>query len=181
MAAINSGQLGACRYDLNAVLPLVCRVRQQQTERDEESPTSPHEGPLSATSSSGPLLVREVSPPSASSSSSGPTSLWARGAPLSVSLEALPPAPPPVPCRRAHSLGDLSHMRPAWQPRRAPPSCASDLDDVCLRALSREQLLRRWRDSERRLLNLLREALREKQALERKLAFLHSALRNKPP
>ncbi|CAN8004191.1 unnamed protein product [Ixodes hexagonus] len=156
-------------------------VRQQQTERDEESPTSPHEGPLSASSSSGPLLVREPSPPSDSSSSSGPTSSWARGALLSVSLEALPSVAPLVSRRRARSLGDLSHMQPAWQPRRAVPSCTSDLDDVCLRALSREQLLRRWHDSERRLLNLLREALREKQALERKLAFLHSALRSKPP
>ncbi|KAL1481321.1 hypothetical protein MTO96_015755 [Rhipicephalus appendiculatus] len=165
-------------------------VQQQQSERDAdeaESPTSRQDdGPLSATSSSGPLLVREHrGSPSTSSSSpaSRPSSprLRGAGALLSVSLETLVAPRVPVRRRRAKSLGDLSQMRPPWEPRRVTLAASGPLDDVCLQGLSREQLVRRWRDSERRLLNLLREAVREKQALERKLAFLHNAMRRKPP
>ncbi|KAH8034675.1 hypothetical protein HPB51_000317 [Rhipicephalus microplus] len=165
-------------------------VQQQQSERDAdeaESPTSRQDdGPLSAASSSGPLLVREHrGSPSTSSGSpaSRPSSprLRGAGALLSVSLETLVAPRVPVRRRRAKSLGDLSQMRPPWEPRRVTLAASGPLDDVCLQGLSREQLVRRWRDSERRLLNLLREAVREKQALERKLAFLHNALRRKPP
>ncbi|KAK8761556.1 hypothetical protein V5799_027177 [Amblyomma americanum] len=165
-------------------------VQQQQSERGGEADGSPtsrqDDGPLSATSSSGPLLIQElVGSPSTSSSS--PTSrpgsprLRGAGALLSVSLETLVAPKVPVRRRRAKSLGDLSQLRPPWEPRRVQLAPSGALDDVCLQGLSREQLLRRWRDSERRLLNLLREAVREKQALERKLAFLHNALRKKPP
>lgn len=167
-------------------------VQQQQSERDEagDSPTSRQDDvPLSATSSSGLLLVREHrgSPPSSSSSSTpvsrpgSPRLRVGAGALLSVSLETLVAPRVPVRRRRARSLGDISQMRPPWEPRRVTLAPSGALDDVCLQGLSREQLLRRWHDSERRLLNLLREAVREKQALERKLAFLHNALRKKPP
>ncbi|XP_072141381.1 glutamate receptor ionotropic, NMDA 1-like [Dermacentor andersoni] len=165
-------------------------VQQQQSERagdEADSPTSHQDdGPLSATSSSGPLLVRELGG-SPSTSSSSPASrpcspcLQGAGALLSVSLETLVAPRVPVRRRRARSLGDLSQLRPPWEPRRVTLAPSGALDDVCLQGLSREQLVRRWRDSERRLLNLLREAVREKQALERKLAFLHNALRRKPP
>ncbi|KAL3243368.1 hypothetical protein MRX96_020581 [Rhipicephalus microplus] len=158
-----------------------------------ETPTKPsHQRAVKMTALSalhpvaGPFWSGSIEAPHqrvAGSPASRPSSprLRGAGALLSVSLETLVAPRVPVRRRRAKSLGDLSQMRPPWEPRRVTLAASGPLDDVCLQGLSREQLVRRWRDSERRLLNLLREAVREKQALERKLAFLHNALRRKPP
>ncbi|KAG8198827.1 hypothetical protein JTE90_007129 [Oedothorax gibbosus] len=55
-----------------------------------------------------------------------------------------------------------------------------EVDDLVLYSMSKEDIIRSWQKSERKLLNKLRDAVREKKALERKLVFIQKTL-VKPP
>lgn len=55
-----------------------------------------------------------------------------------------------------------------------------EVDDLVLYSMSKEDIIRSWQKSERKLLNKLRDAVREKRALERKLVFIQKTL-VKPP
>lgn len=73
-------------------------------------------------------------------------------------------------------------------PRRLPttsePKMARkmvlEVDDLVLYSMTKEDIIRSWQKSERKLLNKLRDAIREKKALERKLVFIQKTL-VKPP
>ncbi|XP_055950590.1 glutamate receptor ionotropic, NMDA 3A-like [Argiope bruennichi] len=75
-------------------------------------------------------------------------------------------------------------------PRRKKVSTASEpkmavrkmleVDELLLYSMSKEEIIRSWQASERKLLNRLRDAIKEKRSLEKKLAFIQKTL-VKPP
>ncbi|XP_064476798.1 glutamate receptor ionotropic, NMDA 3B-like [Ornithodoros turicata] len=167
------------------------KVVQQQRDPDTPGPSDPAdhvEELVSPESSSVEPLLQAPQDPLICVDSPAESSRTEEERPhviLSASLDDLRPdvshrrfVPPP----RTRSLGDLDELK-----RRAAESTGSrkrrhrrwpveSWDDLRLVAMSKEEVVRRWQDTERRLLNLLRETLREKQALERRVNFLRSAL-----
>ncbi|KAF8773415.1 Glutamate receptor ionotropic like protein [Argiope bruennichi] len=71
-------------------------------------------------------------------------------------------------------------------PRRKKVSTASEpkmavrkmleVDELLLYSMSKEEIIRSWQASERKLLNRLRDAIKEKRSLEKKLAFIQKTL-----
>ncbi|GFR13691.1 glutamate receptor ionotropic, NMDA 2A [Trichonephila clavata] len=55
-----------------------------------------------------------------------------------------------------------------------------EVDDLLLYSMSKEEIIHSWQAAERKLLNRLRDAIKEKKSLERKLAFIQKTL-VKPP
>ncbi|GIX68340.1 glutamate receptor ionotropic, NMDA 2D [Caerostris darwini] len=69
-------------------------------------------------------------------------------------------------------------------PTASEPKMASrkmlEVDELLLYSMSKDEIIDSWQTSERKLLNMLRDAVREKKSLERKLAFIKKML-VKPP
>ncbi|XP_054717005.1 LOW QUALITY PROTEIN: glutamate receptor ionotropic, NMDA 3A-like [Uloborus diversus] len=55
-----------------------------------------------------------------------------------------------------------------------------EVDELLLYSMSKEEIIRSWQASERKLLNKLRDTIKEKKSLERKLIFIQKTL-VKPP
>ncbi|XP_035218245.1 glutamate receptor ionotropic, NMDA 3A-like [Stegodyphus dumicola] len=55
-----------------------------------------------------------------------------------------------------------------------------EVDELLLYSMSKEEIIRSWQASERRLLNRLRDTIKEKKSLEKKLVFIQKTL-VKPP
>lgn len=110
--------------------------------------------------------------------------------------------PVPDPCdisskvRKTRSLNDLTVLKadmememveksdafctPAIR-RLSPRLFGSLISCHNLESISKEEVMSRWKESERELLNVLQTVLREKRALEERLLLLHRVLLLKPP
>lgn len=95
---------------------------------------------------------------------------------------------------RSRSLSDLTDLKAFedWEVvTRANMFCTAGMAsprDACrlvspsdLESISKQQLFSRWKESERRLLNILQNVLREKRALEERLLLLQRVVLLKPP
>nr|XP_042907088.1 glutamate receptor ionotropic, NMDA 3A isoform X1 [Parasteatoda tepidariorum] len=92
--------------------------------------------------------------------------------------------------RKCRSLDDILWKKKyQHSPRRKFPMKSEprmsikkllEVDDLLLYSMSKEKIIRSWKSAERRLLNRLRDAMKEKRELERKLAFIQKTL-VKPP
>lgn len=88
--------------------------------------------------------------------------------------------------RRSLSLGDICQSRqPSYRSRRAA-SVDGELrmekipvDDLILHTMTKEEIVRCWQVSEKRLLLLLEKAIRANVSLERKLACIQKTLRSR--
>jgi hypothetical protein len=65
--------------------------------------------------------------------------------------------------------------------RLNPRLCCSLHSCFNLESISKEEVMSRWKESERELLNVLQTVLHEKRALEERLLLLHRVLLLKPP
>ncbi|GIY04250.1 glutamate receptor ionotropic, NMDA 2A [Caerostris extrusa] len=68
----------------------------------------------------------------------------------------------------------------ASEPKMAASRKMLEVDELLLYSMSKDEIIDSWQTSERKLLNMLRDAVREKKSLERKLAFIKKML-VKPP
>lgn len=117
------------------------------------------------------------------------------------SMESLPVAetPPPLPVARSRSRSlddlvaakaemelDISRKTAVYTPlmsglRLSPRHSPSLIAPSKLELISKEEVLFRWKESERELLNALQNVLREKRALEGRLLLLQRVLLLRPP
>lgn len=85
--------------------------------------------------------------------------------------------------RRSLSLGDIRQVEQSPPFRKRASSLNGDLksakipvDDLILRAMTKEDIIRCWQTSEKRLLHMLEKAIKANISLERKLYCIQRTL-----